>query len=539
MTRWCLVFIALVSAGAVGGTAPAAPVSRTLRVTQPYLHLPVAAGAAKRRVVLEVGGQVVSEFEAELTDGPGQNLMPVDVRGFVGQELTLRANGGSLAGVTAADAPPPDRPDAEARRPLIHFTARRGWLNDPNGMVYYAGEYHLFFQHNPYGTAWGNMHWGHAVSTDLVHWRELPLALSPKKWDDFAFSGSAVVDTANTSGFGTAAAPPLVTAFTSTGRGECITYSIDRGRTWVEYDRNPVVKHAGRDPKLVWHAPTKRWVMAVYDEKAGGQDKGVSFYTSPDLKAWAFASRTGDFYECPDLVELPIQGSPGMTRWVLYGADGRYLLGTFDGKSFTPDGPKQTLWRGSFYAAQTFANAPDGRCVQIGWARGIDTPTLSFNQQMTIPVDLTLRRTPAGLRLVAEPVPELAKACGPAVTRQKVPLGAEPALLADVPAAADIRIEMDLGTAATVRLKVRGVDLRYEVEAERLTWGQMAASARADGGRLTLRIVTDRQSVEVFTPDGTALSLAAPVDAKGGMTAVAEGGAATVEKLEVARFAGK
>lgn len=358
--------------------------------------------------------------------------------------------------------------------------------------------------------------------------------MKPRKWDDFAFSGSAVVDTANTSGFGTKAAPALVAAFTSTGRGECIAYSVDRGRTWTEYEKNPVVKHEGRDPKLVWHAPTNKWVMAVYDEKDGGKDKGVSFHTSPDLKTWSFASRIGDFYECPDLVELSVQGSPGEKRWVLYGADGRYLLGAFDGKSFTPDGPKQTLWHGAFYAAQTFANAPDGRCIQLGWARGIDTPKLSFNQRMTIPVDLTLRRTPAGLRLVADPVPELAQACGPAVTKRNVVLGADPAKLADIPAAADVRVELALGTAKAVRLNIRGVELRYDVKAGRLTTGKITAPARAEGGRLTLRIVTDRQSVEVFTPDGTALSLAAPADAKGGMTAAADGGAATVDTLTVA-----
>src|SRR5205823_218835 len=154
----------------------------------------------------------------------------------------------------------------ESRRPQVHFSSRRGWINDPNGLLYANGEYHLYYQHNPYGWAWGNMHWGHAVSKDLVHWKEGPIALYPPRHGDWCFSGSAVVDKANTAGWKKGVADVLVAAFTSTGRGECVVYSTDRGRSWTEFAGNPVVKHAGRDPKLIWHEPTKKWVMAVYDE---------------------------------------------------------------------------------------------------------------------------------------------------------------------------------------------------------------------------------------------------------------------------------
>ncbi len=145
-----------------------------------------------------------------------------------------------------------------------------------------------------------------------------------------------MVDRDNTSGFGKDGKPPLVLAYTSTGRGECIAYSNDRGRTWTEFDGNPVVKHEGRDPRLLWHAPTKRWVMAVYDEAEGRQS--IAFHTSPDLKTWTFASRIDGFFECPDLFELPVDGEPDRKLWVLYAADGQYMLGQFDGKAFHPDG---------------------------------------------------------------------------------------------------------------------------------------------------------------------------------------------------------
>lgn len=170
-------------------------------------------------------------------------------------------------------------------RPKYHFTAKRGWLNDPNGLVFLNGEYHLYFQHNPGGLVWGDMHWGHAVSRDLLHWEELPVALYPKE-NDFCFSGSAIVDHENLCGFQTGSSPALLAFYTSTGRGECLVYSNDNGRTFQEYEGNPVVKHSGRDPKVIYHEETRSWIMAVYDEV-----NYIAFYASRDLKHWRFQSR--------------------------------------------------------------------------------------------------------------------------------------------------------------------------------------------------------------------------------------------------------
>src|SRR5207302_5154989 len=199
--------------------------------------------------------------------------------------------------------------------------------------------------------------------------------------------------------------PLLVGAFTSTGRGECIVYSNDLGRTWTEHAGNPVVKHNGRDPKLIWHAPSKKWVMAVYDENGPARD--VAFYTSPDLKKWEFESRIGGFYECPDLFSLPVEDDPKTRYWVLYADDGKYILGQFEGRKFSKESGKHQVWYGNFYAAQTFDSAAGGRRIQIGWANGITFPGMPFNQQMTVPCELTLRRTGDGIRLFAIPVREL------------------------------------------------------------------------------------------------------------------------------------
>ena len=262
-------------------------------------------------------------------------------------------------------------------RPQFHFTARRGWLNDPNGLVVLGSRYHMYFQHNPEAPEWGNIHWGHAVSDDLLHWEELPIALAPKAENDLCFSGSAFLDTENASGLGTPENPALLVYFTSTGRGECLAYSLDGGMTFTEYEDNPVIRHRGRDPRILRYAPG-HYVIAVYDEV-----NHIAFYRSADLKNWTFCSRIHGFYECTELFELG-------GRWVLFGANGVYSLGSFDGEAFTPETLPRPLFEGDAYAGQTFANC--GRRIAVFWLRdnGIFRSG-GFSQQMSIPVELTLK----------------------------------------------------------------------------------------------------------------------------------------------------
>ncbi len=518
----------------------AEPARRELLVAGRYLHLPVKTGAPVRRLKFLVGGRTVREFEIELADGAPAFWVSADVAGYRGQRLTvvalaLPSGSKALEAITQGD----EIKDAaslyrEKHRPQFHFTARRGWLNDPNGLVYSRGEYHLFFQHNPYGWAWGNMHWGHAVSKDLVHWRELPIALSPRQFGDWCFSGSAVVDKDNTAGFRKGTEDVLVAAYTSTGRGECITFSTDRGRTWTEYAGNPVVRHPGRDPRLLWHGPSRRWVMAVYDET--NKARAIAFYTSPDLKAWQFASRIDGFYECPDLFALPVDGNPAKTKWVLSAADGKYLLGTFDGKSYVKESGKHQLWHGQFYAAQTFSDAPDGRRVQIGWNNGATFPGMPFNQQMTFPCRLTLRTTPAGVRLFAEPVEEIKTLHG-----KKHAWGARTLKPGDNPLAAvrgdlfDIRADFSPSGAETFGFVVRGVPVVYDVRRKQLTCHKQTAPLPPAGGKVRLRLLVDRGSIEIFGNDGrAALSVGViPADENRSLEVFSGGGETRLESLEV------
>jgi fructan beta-fructosidase len=520
--------------------AKASPAHRELLIRNRYLHLPVQTGARKQRMRFVVDGRIVREFEIELADRTPSFHAFADVGAFKGKQLRIEVNAlpadsQGLSGITQSDdIPAADKLYQEKARPQLHFTSRRGWLNDPNGMVYYRGEYHLFYQHNPYGWHWGNMHWGHAVSKDLVHWEELPIALYPQKFGDWCFSGSAVVDAHNTSGFQKGREEVLVLAYTSTGRGECIAFSNDRGRTWTEYEGNPVVRHQGRDPRLLWHAPSKRWVMAVYDEH--DRKQWIAFYTSADLKKWQFESRIEGFFECPDLFELPIDGDAKKKTWVLSAADGRYVLGAFDGKTFRPSGKKEQVWYGNFYAAQTFSDAPAGRCLQIGWGNGITFPTMPFNQQMTIPCQLTLRTTNDGVRMFAYPVKEVeALRDRKHVLKDLVVKPGDNPLKNIRGELFDIVAELQPDGATECGFGVRGAPVVYDVKKQEVRVGGHKVPLKPEGGKVRLRLLLDRGSLEVFGNDGrVALSTGVQVPAEyRAVEFFSRGGSTRVHSLEV------
>ena len=512
--------------------------TREITIEKHFLHLPVKAGAKKHRVAVLVDGVVVRDFEIELADDP-QWWAHLDVSAWAGRKAAIRVDwlpedATALASIKQSDiiwnAGDVYR---EPLRAQFHFSPRRGWTNDPNGMVFAQGQYHLYFQHNPYGWNWGNMHWGHAVSSDMVHWREEPIALYPPVYDDMAFSGSAIVDRDNTSGWKKGDNDLLVAAFTSTGRGECMVYSTDRGRTWEEFAGNPVVKHTGRDPRLLWHEASKQWVMCLYDEFEG--KRWITFNTSPDLKAWTFQSRIEGFFECPDLFELAVDGNKKNTKWVLTAASSEYVVGQFDGKKFTPETAKLPGHRGKgFYAAQTFSNEPKGRRVQMGWFQTA-TPGAPFNQAMSIPLELTLRTTPDGPRLAWQPVVEMASLR--AKQFEKISTMIEPD--ADPIAFAqgelvEIRTEFAPRAATEVGFDVRGVPVIYDAKKQEIVVNGHRAPAPLRDGRQRIIIYADRTNLEVFASDGlTYVPMPVTLDPKITLlSAFVRGGEAKMVSLE-------
>jgi fructan beta-fructosidase len=433
---------------------------------------------------------------------------------------------------------------AEKYRPQFHYTCNHGGMNDPNGLLYYEGEYHMFMQHNG---------WGHAVSRDLIHWQQLEHAIPPDNLGG-AWSGSAVVDWNNTSGFQTGREKPLVAVYAS-GNGwlfvnpkeyycmqmQSLAYSNDRGRTWTKYAGNPVINQQDRDPKMFWHEPTKDWRLVLMQ-----CPPGRAYFASSDLKHWRKVGEGGFGSECPDLFELPVTGEPGASRWVAVAGDGTYLVGKFDGSSFTPetDGLKSD-YGPNYYATQVFNDIPkaDGRTVQITWMKNwegpehVEYPGSLFNgQQMTIARELTLRRCPAGLRLFSYPVRELAKLHKKRHAWKDLSLAPGENPLAGLKGELfDVSVEFDPGDAVEVGLRARGGTVRYAVKDKKLICRVASAPVEPINNRLKLRVLVDRISLETFAQEGkvTFSAMFMPDGKAKSLELYAAGGTARIVSLEV------
>ncbi|MBR0505605.1 MAG: glycoside hydrolase family 32 protein [Kiritimatiellae bacterium] len=505
-SRFAIAF-SLVAAAATAGTVTVKPTGR-------YMAVPVENGAPKVRLEVFDGATRVAYDDVEWARGMTNWTGSLDLRGLAGRALEFRFSGNDVPELTAADLkfaeapfPAPKGQYDEPWRPQFHFTPPLGWNNDPNGLSYRDGEWHMFYQHNPFGVRWGNMHWGHAVSKDLVHWNDFGDVIAP---DDHGpmFSGSAVVDHGNTSGFGKGA---HVLIYTAAGRPHTqrVAWSLD-GRNYAKWPKAAVEGRpdANRDPKVVWYAPGRHWVMAVYGEVEKGRH-GVSLFASKNLKDWTLASNVpGDLfdegkflYECPDFFELPIKGETG-TRWVLTAANRQYAIGTFDGRTFVPETTRleQTRPVGGLnpvYAWQSFSDAPGGRRIQIAWSHfdslaGGRTDATS-NQGMTLPMELSLVRTADGLRLARFPVKEL----------ESLRAGEATAFKAFEGELAEVEFACTPVADAVVTLDLRGVKIEYDAVKKTLSVNGRATAWDLDAaGRLGLHVFVDRVGLEIFSLDG-------------------------------------
>jgi sucrose-6-phosphate hydrolase SacC (GH32 family) len=399
-----------------------------LKLENKYLNLPVTYDEEDNtNIEILIDGKGEFYFNLFLADKEPDFWVFLDVSTFKGKTAVLQADRKDKSAALKRIYQSDERTYLknvykEKHRPQLHFSTMRGWINDPNGLVYYDGEYHLYFQHYPYGFYWGQPHWGHAVSTDLTHWKQLPDVLYRHELGGI-YSGSSVVDFENTAGFKTGENDPIVAFYTTTrtfvdSEADCqnMAYSNDRGRTFTEYEGNPVIgdrteilgTYNARDPKVIWHEPTQKWVMIVYERI------GNSIFTSDNLKDWEYQSHIQTFWECPELFELPVDGDSQNKKWVMYGVSGDYLIGDFDGKKFTPESGMFNYLQGKFFAAQTFNNVPDndGRRIQVGYVEisgwvDIPEPNPPFNGLMSFPTELTLRSTANGARMFNEPVEEI------------------------------------------------------------------------------------------------------------------------------------
>lgn len=399
-------------------------------------------------------------------------------------------------------------------RPQFHFTSRRNWINDPNGMVHYDGEYHLFFQHNPLGNTWGNMTWGHAVSTDMIHWKQIDHAIMPYDGGTI-FSGTIEIDHNNALGKQKGDIKTMIACYTLAKEPfyQAIAYSTNKGRTFeLLNDGKAVIPNQGfdkaeRDPKLFFHEASGKWVNVLWVNQ--GNPGRVRFFTSQDLVNWTMAS---DFqrdwvYECMDFVELPVDGDPKNKKWLLYDASFEYEIGDFDGKTFTTDKQEHRGEYGkNFYAAQSFNNSPDERTVMIGWMRDSDfiKEKMPFNQQMSFPTKMELRTTDEGIRLFRWPIKEIEKLYNKSHRFENLSVDEAAKKLADIRAELlDVSVEFE---PADLTLSFRGLNIRYNPSAKIFEFNGVRLPAPVKDGKVKLRALVDRGSIELFANDGAAVA---------------------------------
>ena len=559
--------------------------------TQKYLILPVEDTAPDVSISVMVDNVQVETFTVRLAINKVDYTVPYELSKYAGKHVVLRfamnplERGGVRPKVkdavfcnNLALANSYDASNKETLwRPVYHFAPQWGWMNDPNGMVYKDGEYHLFYQYNPYGSRWGNMNWGHAISRDLVSWEHMPVAISPDGLGTI-FSGSAVVDKDNTAGFG---ANAIVAFYTqaSARQMQSIAYSTDNGRTFKKYAGNPVLTGNVadfRDPKVSWHEGTHKWILTL----AVGQE--IRFYSSPNLKDWTYESNFGEgqgnhggVWECPDLFELPVAGT-SQKKWVLIvninpggpfgGSATQYFVGSFDGHKFVNESPKATKWMDfgkDHYATVTWSNAPQNRVIALAWMSNWqyanEVPTMQYRSSNSVPRDLRLFVKDGETYLQSAPSPELLALRKDKVMSKSFSVGKAytiDQLMSDNKGTYEITMtvrQKKQGNLSMRLMNEQGEEIEYSLDMAKreLTCIRDKSGVagfskdfitptvtQVDGGDLQLRFLVDRSSVEAFVNDGRFVmtNLVFPHTPYNKVMFSATGGSVSVKNFTVYRF---
>lgn len=553
-----------------------------------FLLLPVQENAPEGKVNIIVNNefQLEQNINIRLAREKVDYYVPLDLSAYQGKSVSVDVTGMPASSLCWKEIKLSDTFDSSNRetyRPVYHHTPVYGWMNDPNGMFYKDGVYHLYFQYNPYGSMWANMTWGHSTSTDLTHWTYEGTAIVSDAWGAI-FSGSCVVDKDNTAGFGKGAVVAFYTSAKSTPWGDVqsqsMAYSLDNGKTFIKYEHNPILTSTERDfrdPKVFWYAPGKHWVMML----AVGQE--MQIYSSGNLKEWkkessfgAMQGAHGGVWECPDLVEVAVEGSKEK-KWVLIcnlnpggpfgGSAAQYFVGSFDGKKFVNESPTQTKWLDwgkDNYATVTWSNAPAGRCIALGWMSNWqyanNVPTTQYRSANTLARDLTLYRAGGELYLKSKPSPEIKKARAEEkkISTFEVKGNYEVAsLLADNKGAYEI--EMTIENKGTSKIdfslmneKGEKVAMYYDVVRKQFVMDRSASGIVGfsrdfpavtvapvrNTDQIHLRLFIDRSSVEAFGEDGEYVmtNLVFPAEPYNRMVFSSDKGSYIVKSMNVYRL---
>lgn len=496
---------------------------KTFEIQKKYLFFPIGVNEPLVKVFLSRGGEAMYDLDLRLSENPDFYTW-LDTETLKGKNLTLSSDcdAALLDRIRERDELPDDV-YREKLRPRVHYTPMRGWVNDPNGLVWHEGKYHLFYQHNPYDIRWGNMHWGHAESPDLIHWHEVGEALYPDG-DGTMFSGSAVVDKENVTGLGKGNEPALLLFYTAAGGSNsasegkkytvCMAYSLDNGKTFVKFAGNPVLDnlvYGNRDPKVFWHEKSGRWCMILfmYEYK-------FAFFSSEDLLHWTFESE-GAFptmNECPEVFELADTG-----KWViLAGADywgdqsvGKYYIGSFDGREFVKeDGPYPIDFGKSFYSLQTFENDPKGRRILMGWRTcNFHMPNkngMPFNGEFSIPTEIRPCTIDSKLRIARYPVEEFFRARTEGrsefTLRNVDAVKIDRLVFEDECPVVTVEFEAEIADNAIVEFDMGGVSVYYHSETQTLQSFGNNIKIPLEDGKLSVLLIRDTMSLELYVQGG-------------------------------------
>lgn len=546
-----------------------------------FLLMPVEDNARECRINVIYDGKIVDYLDVRLAQNKIDYFVPLDINKYGRKGVTLEVNNCSFEDLCWQHFSLSDKfkyDYNEKYRPEFHFSPPFSWTNDPNGLVWFNNTWHLFYQFNPYGTKWGNMTWGHAISKDLCNWEYLQPAIFP---DDLGtiFSGSCVVDKKNTAGFGENA---IIAIYTSAGKSqtECIAYSNDEGKTFKKFSGNPVLTSNVkdfRDPKVFWDIQTSKWIMSL----AVGHN--IEFYSSTNLKDWKFESRFGENYgahggiwECPDLIKLPVEGTENIYKWVLLvnlnpgglggGSATQYFVGDFDGHRFTPFYDKdKTLWMDygkDHYATVTWNNAPDDRKIALAWMNNWqyanELPTNYFRGYMSLPRELSLVISSEGEYILAsKPIKEIDEFKKPTYYNENITITTEYKLqLPEETIGGCYELDFSIDSMSMKNVIMRLLNMHGEfvdlsinpkdryLTIDRSTSGnvmfneQFASVVKgplSDDKKYSFRIIVDKSSIECFVNNGklAMTNLVFPTEPYNRITFYSEGEAITLKGLTI------
>lgn len=429
----------------------------------------------------------------------------------------------------------------QSLRPQVHYTPITGQIADATGLIRYKGKYHLFYMFDEWSRhRRDNKNWGHATSFDLIYWEQKPQILNTVI-DNAPGSGSGIVDWNNSLGLRNGVEKTLVVFYTDYGRGPSLAYSRDAGKTWIRHKNNPILpgKEDFRDPVVFWYKPDQSWRMVIYEEK------GFAFYKSDNLTDWQYLSRMGGFFECPDVLEIPVDGNEENKKWVLIDGDGSYYIGEFDGTQFINDGKKKIVGgqNNDLYATQTWKQSyeGDGPFYQMAFMhlRGRPSHDSTWSQQQVFPVELTLKTINGEVRLCRQPITGIKKLRNDGWFWEDTPVKSNENPLEQIDGDVfEIISEIDLGKAKEIVFGIRGEKAVYNVAEQQLHFMDNTAIVIPTENRIKLRLIIDRSSVEIFANQGE-VSFAKyfyPDPSNMNLSLTSVGGEFRIDKMEIYRL---